>query len=166
MMKQRKTLLANKRMQLTEAAGAAAVVILSINALIMIGTLYPGQFGISIELPQAGYVTLGLIQLLIILFVVWASLRRSNRIAGPLFAIARDLQRLGAGDLNARVNLRLGDEFTREAEVINQSIELLRQQLESLQTQIDALSGDANQPDQKPSPLADASQPTNTHDPT
>lgn len=135
MQQRRSNFVINKRLQFSEAAASAALVVLSTNLFLIFGTVYRSSGYISIQLPDTGYLIVGLIEVVLLVGVVFWSLRRSHRFAGPLYAIARDLKRLGEGDLTVRVNLRLGDEFQEEAKVLNEAIESIRKHIEGIKTQ-------------------------------
>ena len=88
---QRKKLIVNRELQLREAAGSAAIVIISINLLLILGTVSPDLIRISVNLPTTGYMLVALVELVLLAAVVALSIRHSHRIAGPVYAIARDL---------------------------------------------------------------------------
>jgi methyl-accepting chemotaxis protein len=50
----------------------------------------------------------------------------TNKIAGPIFVIKREIAKLGAGDLSARIRLRDKDMFIADAQEMNASLEALR----------------------------------------
>jgi methyl-accepting chemotaxis protein len=75
---------------------------------------------------------LAVLELLLIGAVWYACLKASHRIAGPVFVFTREIERLGRGDLSARVVLREKDNFRPEAKQINDSITALRDRIEAL----------------------------------
>ena len=106
------------RLQFREAVTSASVTILCINMLILWGTLFPQLFSISIH-SSSGYIVIGIIETVVLLVVIYLSIKRAHSIAGPVYAISRDLARLADGDLLVQVKLRKGDEFAEEAALIN-----------------------------------------------
>lgn len=145
MTEQRKKLIVNRDLQLREAAASAAIVIISINLLLILGTLAPELIRISVTLPASGYLLVALIEFVLLAIVVVHSIRRSHRIAGPLYAIARDLKRVGEGDLTAQLKLRPRDEFVGEAKIINEAIQSLRVRVQAIKTSVSKLV-DAQEP--------------------
>ena len=132
MAEKRSKLIVNRDLQLREAAGSAAIVIISINLLLIISSVSPGFIRISVNLPATGYLLVALAELVILGIVVTLSIRRSHRIAGPMHAITRDLRRMGDGDLTVQVKLRPRDEFLEEAKIINDAIESVRLRVQAI----------------------------------
>ncbi len=56
----------------------------------------------------------------------WGCLFASHKIAGPVYVMVRQMEKLAEGDLTARVRLRRKDAFQVEAVAINQCIEELQ----------------------------------------
>lgn len=59
-------------------------------------------------------------------FVIWAGIRFSHRVAGPLVRILATLKRMAAGDVDIHIALRKTDELKEVADAINQLAASLR----------------------------------------
>jgi methyl-accepting chemotaxis protein len=88
------------------------------------------------------------VEFILIAAIWYGSLKASHRIAGPVYVFAREIARLGEGDLNARIELRDQDMFQPEAEQMNRSIAALR-------TRIAAVKGLSEQLQKAHSSVAD-----------
>ncbi len=62
------------------------------------------------------------------IYLLW----RYRRIAGPVYAIDRELKRFREGDLRSHVELRPRDEFRDVADSINTSVAGLRDEIRAL----------------------------------
>ncbi len=111
---------------------SAAVAVLSENAFVIAGTLFPDSFGVRITLSTAGYVGLALVGALLLGVAWFVSLQRSHALAGPVYAITREIAKLGEGDVGFRINLRPGDGFHQEALRINAAADQLREQIHQI----------------------------------
>ena len=69
------------------------------------------------------------LEFLLIAGIWYGSLKLSHRIAGPVYVFDREISRVGAGDLTAKINLRDMDMFQPEAQSINDSIAALKDRL-------------------------------------
>lgn len=116
----------NPGIQYREALTSAAVAVLSVNVFVIVGTLFPDSLGIRIMLSTAGYIGLALVGVLLLGVAWFVSLRRSHALAGPVYAITREIAKLGEGDVGFRINLRPGDGFHQEALRINAAADQLR----------------------------------------
>lgn len=125
----RRRLVVNPGIQYREALTSAAVAVLSVNAFVIVGTLFPESSGVRITLSTAGYIGLGLMGLLLLGVAWFISLQRSHALAGPVYAITREIAKLGEGDVGFRINLRPGDGFHQEALRINAAADQLREQI-------------------------------------
>jgi len=135
MSNKRSKLIVNRKLQLSDAVAAASLVILCINFVLIAGTLLNGASYIQIGLSAIGYVSIGVLEGALLFGIVYWSLKRSHRYAGPLYAIARDLQRFADGDLSVQVKLRPDDEFQDEARMINAALEAIRSRIENSKDQ-------------------------------
>jgi methyl-accepting chemotaxis protein len=122
----------NPGIQYREAMASAAVAVLSVNAFVIAGTLFPDSFGVRITLSTAGYVGLALVGALLLGVAWFVSLQRSHALAGPVYAITREIAKLGEGDVGFRINLRPGDGFHQEALRINAAADQLREQIHQI----------------------------------
>jgi methyl-accepting chemotaxis protein len=127
----RKTIVINKPFQYQHSLMIAAVAVLLLNGFLMTRLLFPGETPLGMT---TGQITgLAVLEALLVALVWYGCLKASHRIAGPVYVFAREIERLGKGDLKARVVLRENDNFRPEAQQINDSITALREKIESLQ---------------------------------
>jgi methyl-accepting chemotaxis protein len=69
----------------------------------------------------------------ILLASIWyGSLKASHRIAGPVYVFAREIDKLGTGDLTTHISLREKDMFQTEAVQMNSSIAALRAKMDTV----------------------------------
>jgi HAMP domain-containing protein len=94
----------------------------------------PG-FTEGLWLPVMVAVLLGIVAVLIF------GLFYSHRIAGPMFALKRVLQRVQNGDLGTEMHIRVKDEFHDVEAAFNQMVSGLNQKMNSLRQAILALPG-------------------------
>ncbi len=62
-----------------------------------------------------------------------------QKIAGPLFRVEQDLERLGKGDLTVRITLRDGDTLKDFVAVVNTNIEDLHDKIKDIKTGLEDL---------------------------
>lgn len=65
---------------------------------------------------------------------IFMALFLPQKIAGPLFRVEQDLERVGAGDLTVKVTLRDGDTLQDFVTVVNVNIAALRQTMEEVKS--------------------------------
>lgn len=135
----RHQLFVNKQFQYRYVLLTVSIAIILVNALTVIGILL---YGPHIKGGIAWYHTaiLAAIEVVLLLTVFYFSARESHRLAGPMFAINRRLERLGRGDLHSRLKLRQGDHFHEIAETLNSSVGMLRQRFETIVALVDTLN--------------------------
>ena len=127
----RETIVINKRFQYQTSLLIAALAVLLVNVFLIARMVLPGAA--ALHLPASYAIAIGLVEFLLVAGIWYASLRATHRIAGPVFVMTREMQRLGKGDLNAAVHLRDTDMFQAEAAQMNASITDLRQRINALQ---------------------------------
>jgi methyl-accepting chemotaxis protein len=126
----RKTIVINKPFQYQHSLMIAALAVLLLNGFLIARLLFPGDYPLGLN---SGQITgLAILELLLLAGVWYACLQASHRIAGPVYVFSREIQRLGQGDLGARIVLREKDNFRPEAERMNQSIDALRERIATL----------------------------------
>ena len=126
----RKTIVINKPFQYQHSLLVAALAILLINGFLILRLLFPGDNPLGMT---TGQITgLAVLELLLVAAIWYGCLKTSHRIAGPVYVFAREIGRLGEGDLRAKVILRDKDMFRPEAEQINNSIAALRTRIASV----------------------------------
>jgi methyl-accepting chemotaxis protein len=120
----RKTIVINKKFQYQYALLIAALAVLLVNGFILLRMLFPGEQPLILSTQMI--IGIAAVEFILIAAIWYGSLKASHRIAGPVYVFAREIARLGEGDLNARIVLRDKDMFQPEAEQMNHSIAALR----------------------------------------
>lgn len=128
----RRRLVVSPGIQYREARASAAVAVLSVNAFVIVGTLFPESSGVRVTLSTAGYIGVGLMGMALLGVAWFVSLQLSHTLAGPVYAITREIAKLGQGDVGFRITLRPGDGFQQEALLINAAAGQLREQIHEL----------------------------------
>jgi methyl-accepting chemotaxis protein len=128
----RKTIVINKKFQYQYSLLIAALAVLLLNGFLIVQMLSSSDQAPVITSSLTSWV--GLVEIILIGGIWYGSLKASHRIAGPVFVFAREIERLGNGDLQANVVLRDTDMFQPEAEQINRSIQALKGKISALQS--------------------------------
>jgi methyl-accepting chemotaxis protein len=131
----RTTIVINKKFQYQYSLLIVALAVLLVNGFIIVRMVFPGDEPLDLTTPMA--ITIAAVELILIAAIWYGSLKASHRIAGPVYVFAREVGRLGAGDLNARIALRESDMFQSEAQQMNDSFAALRARIGAIK----ALSG-------------------------
>ncbi len=74
----------------------------------------------------------GIVAIVISIATIFLTLYTSHKIAGPLYRIEKELEKLEEGDLTVSIKLRSGDEIQYLAEKLNASISNIRNSLSDL----------------------------------
>ena len=120
----RTTIVINKKFQYQYSLLIVALAVLLVNGFIIVRMLFPGEA--PLHLSTLAAIALALFELILIAAIWYGSLKASHRIAGPVFVFAREVARLGKGDMNATIALREKDMFLAEAQQMNDSFIALR----------------------------------------
>jgi methyl-accepting chemotaxis protein len=133
----RSTIVINKKFQYQYSLLIAAMAVLMINGFIIVRLLFPGEQPLTLTTSM----TLGLaaVELMLLGLIWYGSLVASHRIAGPVYVFAREISKLGDGDLTANIRLRDKDMFQPEAEKMNASIKALNTRLNAIKRLCDQL---------------------------
>jgi methyl-accepting chemotaxis protein len=123
----RKTIVINKKYQYQYSLLIAAMTVLLVNGFLIVRALFPGENPLELDLGSAA--GLAAVEFILVISMWYGSLKASHRIAGPVYVFAREIARVGAGDLTARITLREKDMFQPEADNINASIAALRSKI-------------------------------------
>jgi methyl-accepting chemotaxis protein len=126
----RRIIVINKKFQYQYSLLIASLAVLVGNAYLIVRMLVPGTEPLA--LSSSTLFGLAAIEFVLIAAIWYGALKASHRIAGPVYVFAREITRLGEGDLNARIALRERDMFQPEAEQINSSIAGLRARIQSI----------------------------------
>jgi methyl-accepting chemotaxis protein len=117
----------NSRFQYQYALLAVAATVLFVNLFVILNTLFTNVQVFPFSAKQT--LVLAIIEVILIGGVWWGSLISSHKIAGPIYVIVRQMEKLAKGDLTARVKLRKKDAFQDESVMINNCIEALQERL-------------------------------------
>lgn len=130
MEQKRKILVVNKNFQYQHGLLIAVLAVLVVDLVVLVRLMRFWDEGYTLHL---GYILLLLGGQLGLLYGVWkASLGITNRLAGPVYAIKREINRIGRGDLTARIVLRDKDRFLAEAAEMNSSIQTLQERVAAM----------------------------------
>jgi methyl-accepting chemotaxis protein len=128
----RTTIVINKKFQYQYSLLIVALAVLLVNGFIIVRMVFPGAEPLYLSTPMA--VAIAAVELILIAAIWYGSLKASHRIAGPVYVFAREVARLGAGDLNAAIALRDTDMFQAEAQQMNDSFAALRARIAAVKT--------------------------------
>jgi methyl-accepting chemotaxis protein len=123
----RKTIVINKKFQYQYSLLIVALAVLLVNGVIIIRMLFPGEHPLALTTSMTA--GLAVVEFILIASIWYGSLKASHRIAGPVYVFAREIDKLGSGDLTARISLREKDMFQPEADQMNNSIAALRNKI-------------------------------------
>jgi len=126
----RKTIVINKKFQYQYSLLIAALTVLLVNGFIIIRMLFPGENPLVLSTAQA--TGLAAVEFILVASIWYGSLKASHRIAGPVYVFAREIRKLGTGDLTARISLRDNDMFQAEAEEMNSGIAAVRNKISAI----------------------------------
>jgi len=126
----RKTIVINKPFQYQHSLMIAAIAVLALNTFLIARLLFPGAHPLGLSTGQL--TGLAILELVFVGAVWYGCLKASHRIAGPVYVFAREVGRLGKGDLTAKIVLREKDNFRPEAEQMNASIAALNERITAL----------------------------------
>lgn len=126
-------------LQYREARLAAVIAVLSVNLVVLVGSLAPDLVGISVTLSNTGHIVLGVAEAMLLVAVWQYSVRRTLAIAGPAYAITREVSKLADGDVAFRIRLRPGDAFQHHAQRINDATDLFNDRIRRMKALVDAL---------------------------
>lgn len=128
----RTTIVINKKFQYQYSLLVVALAVLLVNGFIIVRMVFPGEEPLDLSTTMA--ITIAAVELILIAAIWYGSLKASHRIAGPVYVFAREVARLGAGDLNARIALRETDMFQAEAQQMNDGFAALRARIGAIKT--------------------------------
>lgn len=120
----RSTVVINSQFQYQYGLLTVTATVVLVNAFLIISACLPGSQGFS--LSTGNTILIACLELVLIGGVWWGCLFASHKIAGPVYVMVRQMEKLAEGDLTARVRLRRKDAFQVEAVAINQCIEELQ----------------------------------------
>lgn len=144
MSERRKVLLINANQQRRLMMGTMLGGILLLNSLLVLSLVFQPALVGAVEFGEI--VALAAVEALVVAGIGYFSLILSHRIVGPAYALARDLKRLGEGDLTVRTRLRKGDFHGEVADAFNLSAETLCSRIKTLRAALTILEQQADVP--------------------
>lgn len=138
----RKTLLVNAVQQRRFIMGAVLVTIILINMLVIFAVLVNPAVLDSIQTAQI--MSLAAIEAVTVFGIAYFSLILSHKIAGPAYALARDLKKLADGDLTVVIRLRKGDFYLEAADALNFTADVLRIKMKAIKQELAKLEARQN----------------------
>ena len=137
MTNRRHTLVINAVQQRRFIMGAVLIAIILINSLAIFTVVFNPTLLDAFEISHA--MTLAVLEIIIVSMIGYFSLILSHRIAGPAYALARDLKRIASGDLTVQTILRKGDFNVEIAETLNFTARILRTKMKAIKSSLAAL---------------------------
>ena len=113
-------------------------------------------------MPSVIYTTL-ISTLGIGLIVIMVTLLASHKIAGPMFRFERDIDRIAAGDLKSRIEIRKDDQFQAIANSLNNMIDSLNTKFSDIKRDANALAGKEDLPESCRREIVGFNEKINTH---
>ncbi len=131
----------NSKFQYQYSLLTVSLTVLLVNLFVIINAVLPDSAGFPLTTKQT--LLLAIVEVILIAGVWWGSLLASHKVAGPVYVIVRQMEKLADGDMTARVRLRKKDIFQDEAVMINNCIEVLHERLHEVRkiaTEIEQLA--------------------------
>jgi methyl-accepting chemotaxis protein len=125
-------LVVNREFQYHYALFSVFTAVFLINILIIASVFLPGVTGLSLALGYSHVFIIAAIELALIGGVWYASLRAGRNIAGTVYVIGHNLEKLGNGDLSFEMHLRKHDAFQESVDIMNSAVTNLRNRILSL----------------------------------
>jgi methyl-accepting chemotaxis protein len=122
--------------------GSLLVAVILINSLAIFTILLNPPFLEFIEFNQT--LALAGLEVVIVAIVGYFSLILSHKIAGPAYALVRDLKRVADGDLTVRTRLRKGDFHMEIADAFNLTTETLYTRIKKIKASLTSLQQQAD----------------------
>lgn len=144
MHERRKTLLINAVQQRRLVMAMLLGAILLVNSLLVLVMVF--KPAVMAFVAFGDLAALAGIEILVVACIGYFSLLLSHRIAGPAYALVRDLTRLGKGDLTVRTQLRKGDFHREVADTFNLTVETLGSRIKMVQASLTILEQQADTP--------------------
>ena len=142
MSNRRKILIINAVQQRRLIMGSLLVAVILINSLAIFTVLLNPPFLEFIEFNQT--LALAGLEVVIVAIVGYFSLILSHKIAGPAYALVRDLKRVADGDLTVRTHLRKGDFHMEIADAFNLTTESLYTRIKRIKMSLASLQQQAD----------------------
>ena len=128
----RKTKVVNPGYQYRAAFTTVLIAIIVINGVIVASALLPEAIAQLFQQVHFIYYLIGVVEVVLI-YLFWRyTINSTHRVAGPVYAIDRELRKLRDGDLTFNITFRPRDQFQDSAVSINGSIEHLREEIRQI----------------------------------
>jgi len=138
----RKILLVNPVQQRRFVMGAVLTGIILINLTVILTVIFNPQLLGVVEINHLMF--LASVEIVTVFGIAYFSLILSHKIAGPAYALARDLKRLADGDLTVEIRLREGDFNMEAADALNFTAEILRTRMKAIKVELAKLEARRN----------------------
>jgi nitrogen fixation/metabolism regulation signal transduction histidine kinase len=138
----RKKLLVNPIQQRRFVMGAVLTGIILINLTVILTVIFNPLLLEAVEINHLMF--LAGVEIVAVFGIAYFSLILSHKIAGPAYALARDLKRLADGDLTVEIRLREGDFNMEAAEALNFTAEILRTRMKAIKAELAKLEARRN----------------------
>ena len=135
----RKQKIINKHYQVHEALIWIMASIILINLSLIAVSLGAGWNLLGSHPLRNGLMLAG-IEAIVIWLSFYLSISHSHKVAGPVYALERELRRMGKGDLTQHLQFREGDQFFSSAEAFNGTRRSLCDQIRTIQDMADQLA--------------------------
>lgn len=113
-------------------------------------------------MPSVIYTTL-ISTLVIGLIVIMVTLLASHKIAGPMFRFEQDIDKIAAGDLKSRIDIRKEDQFQAIATSLNNMIDSLNTKFSDIKKDANALAEKKDLPESCRREIVRFNEKINTH---
>jgi len=130
----RKKLLVNPIQQRRFVMGAVLTGIILINLTVILTVIFNPLLLEAVEINHLMF--LAGVEIVTVFGIAHFSLILSHKIAGPAYALARDLKRLADGDLTVEIRLREGDFNMEAADALNFTADILRTRMKAIKAEL------------------------------
>ena len=130
----RKKLLVNPVQQRRFVMGAVLTGIILINITVILTVVFNPLLLEAVEINHLMF--LAGVEIVTVFGIAHFSLILSHKIAGPAYALARDLKRIADGDLTVQIRLREGDFILEAAEALNFTADILRTRMKAIKAEL------------------------------
>jgi len=138
----RHSLLVNPVQQRRFVMGAVLTGIILINLTVIFTVIFNPLLLEVVEINHLMF--LAGVEIVTVFGIAYFSLILSHKIAGPAYALTRDLKRLADGDLTVEIRLREGDFNMEAADALNFTAEILRTRMKAIKAELAILEAGRN----------------------
>lgn len=138
----RRQLVVNRDFQRRYILGSVLAAIVIINLALAAAFLLADSWRDVLPQNLGFAIAVALAEFVVMLIVVWISLKASHRIAGPAHRLSQLLDELGGGNLAVQARLRDGDCLQEIADAFNAAVPRLRERVADIRSASAALHGE------------------------